>query len=61
MTGLRVILKWVGITIGLALLSVIGFVTAAWLSPGNPGRSYSLFAVALLALTLAWRALFPGK
>jgi 4-amino-4-deoxy-L-arabinose transferase-like glycosyltransferase len=53
-------LKWVGITIGLAILSLIGFVIAAWLSPGDPGRSY-LFAEAgllgaLIVLAL-WR--FP--
>lgn len=58
MNALRFVLKWVGIAIGLTILSLIGFFIAAWLTPGDPGRSYALFSIALLAATLAWRAAF---
>jgi hypothetical protein len=50
-------LKWVGITLGIAILSMIGFFIAAWLSPGDPGRSYLVAGLALLAASMTWRLL----
>ena len=56
-----VVLKWVGIVIALAALTILGFVLAAWLSPGNPLRSYLIFGLALLIVTLSWRLLAGAK
>ena len=50
-------LKWLLVGIGLTILSVAGFIVAAALSPGDPGRSYLIFGLILLAITLAWRLL----
>lgn len=52
---MRFVLKWIGIVVGIAILSVIGFGFAAYLSPGDPSRSYRIAALVLLGLTLAWR------
>ena len=57
----RAIIKWTGITIGIAILSIIGFVFAAWLSPGDPARSYTIAAVTLAALALIFRILYPNQ
>ena len=48
----RTVLKWTGITIALAVLSLIGFLVAAWLSPGDPGRVYLIAALAAGAASL---------
>lgn len=56
---LRTLLKWTGITIGIAVVSIIGFLVAAWLSPGNPGRSYAIAAATLGVLAVIFRTLFP--
>jgi hypothetical protein len=59
--SVRSILKWVGIVIGLAVLGVIGFIVAAWLSPGDPGRSYMIAALALATLAVLWRLFAPPE
>jgi hypothetical protein len=51
----RTLLKWIGITIGLAVLSIAGFLVAAWLSPGDPLRSYVMASSALGIAALSWR------
>lgn len=56
---LRTLLKWTGITIGIAFVSIIGFVVAAWLSPGDPGRSYAVAAISLGVAAVIFRFLFP--
>ena len=57
----RAIIKWTGITIGIAVLGIIGFAVAAWLSPGDPGRSYAIAAVTLAVLALIFRVLYPDQ
>jgi hypothetical protein len=52
---LETTLKWMGITIGLAILTLVGFVAAVWLSPGNPDRSYLIAALAAATVALVWR------
>ncbi|WP_156397138.1 MULTISPECIES: hypothetical protein [unclassified Sphingomonas] len=48
-------LKWAGLVVGITVLSIAGFIFAAWLSPGDPGRSYLNFALVAAAASLAWR------
>jgi hypothetical protein len=45
--------------IGIAILSIIGFIIASWLSPGNPERSYIIAAVTLAVLAVIFRILVP--
>jgi len=60
-TFFRVALKWSGIILGLAVLSLIGFFFAAWLSPGDPGRSYLYGALGFAVLTVLWRVFAPRR
>ncbi len=53
------VLKWIGMVIALAALTIAGFLLAAVLSPGDPARSYLIFGTAVLAVTLLWRLLAP--
>jgi hypothetical protein len=59
MSILRTIVKWTAITSGIAIVSIIGFVVAAWLSPGDPGRSYAIAGITLAVVAVICRVLFP--
>lgn len=59
MTLPKKMLKWVGITIGIAALSIIGVILAAWFSPGNPGRSYLIVGVPIIAAAILWKLFAP--
>jgi len=48
-------LKWVLAGIGITIASIVVFVLAAWLFPGDPGRSYMTVCITFLVITLAWR------
>ena len=61
MSLIRTVMKWAGITFGIAILSIIGFVIASWLSPGHPERSYTVAAVTLATVALILRIIFPDQ
>ena len=55
----RALIKWTAITIGIAIVSVIGLAVALWLSPDDPMRVYAVVAGTLGVSALILRALFP--